>query len=1065
MFINRKILAISIAVVLLLAVATARTTSGATSGIIVDPSTLSELQPQLQHLNNLVLKDYIEWADGYDTLRTEDPRYQFVDWSHDNCSTPFNINVPFGYKQKFRYACLKHDMMWRTLAVMDGATGRVWNERNRSAADTRFKKDTWDYCEYVEFADTHNPVKRDACRTASDGFYRAVHQWSGFRKDDTRPTEETNSLTFSHRDYVRGMKLMPAQECNFVLNPANRCLPINYIEHNGKPFIPQNIPNFPTGVNMAMIAIRANQYSVKGPPSDTIPLSPIPGNDVMNTSEMRLVAKSPFIIGTTEQLDCGDQSAHRFVYLDSYSYPAFTDGDRTNDADLKATPIVVKACASTSDAQEDTAQLELFTMKGRREIDRSYTTLPAFFRSRHYQHINATVPQAHMAPDPATVTITHTGQWYGPITVSTILPLTHLHVVENPHDDTPLVETSLSRSGNHCRNGTYGGETNGTLNVRAGSTFFVTLCHDGEGILEIRHPTGGYVLNRYKVQRNLPDVVRPVTPVIPITPTNNCDPESLPHGNHTLPRTWNTGDCRSVFRTGSYVDYFSFIPETTGRFNIHLTSYHDTWLLLYQNQVVRGIPFANNDDLDGDSNSWLSLILTEGTTYIIGATTWASNRTGDYTLQITMPQVTALAVPSVTATPGDSLLTLSWNTVTDATGYQIQKRGTDDDEWTTLNSQGYTIDSTGLTATAVITGLTNGLTYQHQVRATSSSSESAWSTPITRTRLAIPSIDQPTVTSAPSDGTATLSWPAVTGATLYDIQQRASDTANWALLTNQTYTTTDNTVTAAITSLTNGTEYQHQVRARNSSSLSSWSTPITRTTPQVILPLTAPQIAASGGNATVTLRWYTVTDATGYDIEQRDSDTADWTPLPTQSYTIGGNRVTAVVTGLTNGVEYQYQVKAKAPPRFSPWSRPVARATPWVTLTRPTNFGYTGGDRIVTLRWNAVTHALEYEVQQWVGTVNPGEWRTLPFTEYPYPLPFTIAFSGTSATVGNLMPDSGYAHRIRAVNGKVISPWAPSEGWITTQTNATSGPRDAEDDSSIAPDKPKPTPTPNPDGS
>ena len=226
-----------------------------------------------------------------------------------------------------------------------------------------------------------------------------------------------------------------------------------------------------------------------------------------------------------------------------------------------------------------------------------------------------------------------------------------------------------------------------------------------------------------------------------------------------------------------------------------------------------------------------------------------------------------------------------------------------------------------------------------------------------------------------------------------------------------------------------------------------------------LTPLAVPTVTSQAGNGTVTLSWNAVTDATGYDIQQRTSDTAEWVTLATQGYTINssGTSATATITGLTNGLTYQHQVRAKAPPSYSGWSTPVTRTTPTVVLTRPTGFVYTSGDRSVTLRWNSVTNALKYEVQQWVGTVNPGEWRTLPFTESPYTFQFTVTFNGTSATVGNLLVDSAYAHRVRAVNGKVVGPWA---WWITTRTNAGNGARDAEP--TPAPKKPKITPTPAP---
>ena len=70
----------------------------------------------------------------------------WMDWSEDGCSVP-DLAARFApYRTKFYYGCLRHDFMWRTMAVLDQATGRVWNERNRYVADQMFLTDHQVYC-------------------------------------------------------------------------------------------------------------------------------------------------------------------------------------------------------------------------------------------------------------------------------------------------------------------------------------------------------------------------------------------------------------------------------------------------------------------------------------------------------------------------------------------------------------------------------------------------------------------------------------------------------------------------------------------------------------------------------------------------------------------------------------------------------------------------------------------------------------------------------------------------------------------------------------------------------
>ena len=69
---------------------------------------------------------------------------------------------------------------------------------------------------------------------------------------------------------------------------------------------------------------------------------------------------------------------------------------------------------------------------------------------------------------------------------------------------------------------------------------------------------------------------------------------------------------------------------------------------------------------------------------------------------------------NVTATPGNAKITLSWNAVSDATGYTVQRSAASGGPYTTIAS--------GVTATSYLdTGLVNGTTYYYVVVATNGS--------------------------------------------------------------------------------------------------------------------------------------------------------------------------------------------------------------------------------------------------------------------------------------------------------------------------------------------------------
>jgi chitinase len=130
----------------------------------------------------------------------------------------------------------------------------------------------------------------------------------------------------------------------------------------------------------------------------------------------------------------------------------------------------------------------------------------------------------------------------------------------------------------------------------------------------------------------------------------------------------------------------------------------------------------------------------------------------------TMPPATPAGLAP---TPLDSSVTLTWNANTEAdlAGYQLQYKPTAGSTWTQINN------ITGLTNT--VTGLTNGTSYDFQLRAVNTSGQtSAW----TATVSATPQGSQPADTTAP---TVTINNPAngasITGQKKVNISASASD--------------------------------------------------------------------------------------------------------------------------------------------------------------------------------------------------------------------------------------------------------------------------------------------------
>ncbi len=186
---------------------------------------------------------------------------------------------------------------------------------------------------------------------------------------------------------------------------------------------------------------------------------------------------------------------------------------------------------------------------------------------------------------------------------------------------------------------------------------------------------------------------------------------------------------------------------------------------------------------------------------------------------------------------------------------------------------------------------------------------SAQSTP------AAPTIDS--VTSG--DTTLTVAWTAPageTGITAYDvrhIETSADETmdSNWTEVDDAW---TSGTLEYTITGLTNGTEYDVQVRAVNSNGDGTWSD--TKTGASALPAPTIDSVRAD--DRAVLVSWSaptgTTTGVAAYDVRYIETIAdeavdANWT-VEEDAWGDGDGSLSYAVTGLTNGTEYDVQMRA-----------------------------------------------------------------------------------------------------------------------------------------------------------
>ncbi len=230
--------------------------------------------------------------------------------------------------------------------------------------------------------------------------------------------------------------------------------------------------------------------------------------------------------------------------------------------------------------------------------------------------------------------------------------------------------------------------------------------------------------------------------------------------------------------------------------------------------VVTGWQVRTGDgswqDHPADTTSVPVLNLVNGTAYTFGVR--AQNAMGPGAVGVdTATPATTPAAPTVTATPGDSRVTLSWTPGDDGgsavTGWHLR---IDDGQWQDLAGVGLGADATSVP----VPSLTNGTSYTFHIRAQNAMGAGAVAS-VAAVPAAVP--DAPTVTATVTDGTITVTWAAGTdgGSVVTGWQWRtrigSAGFGDWA----DVGATTTSTVIDGVDAGTGPVGYTFEVRAVN----------------------------------------------------------------------------------------------------------------------------------------------------------------------------------------------------------------------------------------------------------
>ena len=402
-------------------------------------------------------------------------------------------------------------------------------------------------------------------------------------------------------------------------------------------------------------------------------------------------------------------------------------------------------------------------------------------------------------------------------------------------------------------------------------------------------------------------------------------------------------------------------------------------------------------------------VFTPNTTYYVRA--FALNATG-YALGNEVSFTTLSSgteVPSaptgLTATAvSTSQIDLSWNSVSGADGYRVE-RSTDSNNWSII--------ATSVTATTYQSiGLSVGTRYYFRVSAYIMSEYSDYSNMAEATTH----IEQGTVPSAPTGLTATavstsqidISWNSVSGATGYKVERSTNQTSGFTEIAGSVTGTS-----YPSTGLAAGTQYFYRVRAYNAVGDSDYSNVAGATTTQITLAIPSNLTATAASTTQINLNWNAVTDAAGYKVERSTSSSGTFTEI---AGAVTGT--TYQSTGLSAGTTYYYRVRAYTGTVHSNYSTTVNTIT---LPAAPANLTATAASTSqINLIWNAVTGAAGYKVER--STSSSGT-----FTE------IAGAVAGTSYQSTGLSASTQYFYRVRAYNASGNSAYSATAN-ATTQT-------------------------------
>ena len=385
--------------------------------------------------------------------------------------------------------------------------------------------------------------------------------------------------------------------------------------------------------------------------------------------------------------------------------------------------------------------------------------------------------------------------------------------------------------------------------------------------------------------------------------------------------------------------------------------------------------------------------ISAGIKYYYAVAVYSGSRTEDKCPEV---GVMYLATPSgLSVSNTIASLTLKWNAVKGATGYEIYRAGTDGkySKITTVTSTSY-----------VDTSVKNNTQYSYKIKAYNAACASAFSTAasLKKTQISVSNL------KADANGSKVqLSWTGgVTGAEGYVIYRR-TEGGSYAEIGRTAGNTYSDTISAGI-------KYYYAVAVYSGSRTEGKC-------PEVgVMYLAEPAVTgASNITSGVQVKWSKVTGATGYIVYHKGAGKG-WARIADIK---DGSTVNYTDTTAASGTTYTYTVRAYNKDTMSDWNSTKS-------LMRISDTTLTGASNItsgVQVKWSQVTGAIGYIVYRkgagkgWARIADIKSGSTVSYTD-------TTAASGTT-----------YTYTVRAYNGSTMGDWHSAKSLMRLSDTTVSG--------------------------